>query len=66
VCISYDIPKIETHGKKKLFRKGKLGRGRNRSLGRFLATGRYIAVPLRQAPAGELFSSRETQQDFAA
>jgi hypothetical protein len=38
VCISYDIPKTETHGKKKLFRKGKLGRGRNRSLGRFLAT----------------------------
>jgi hypothetical protein len=25
VCISYDIPEIEIHGKKKLSRKGKLG-----------------------------------------
>jgi hypothetical protein len=27
MCIIYDIPKIEIHGKKKLSRKGKLGRG---------------------------------------
>jgi hypothetical protein len=27
VCINYDIPEIEIHGKKKLYRKGKLGRG---------------------------------------
>jgi hypothetical protein len=40
VCISYDIPKIETHGKKKLSRKGKFGRERNESLGTSLAIGR--------------------------
>jgi hypothetical protein len=40
VCISYDIPEIEIHGKKKLSRKGMLGRGRNRSLGRLPATSR--------------------------